>query len=40
MDHLVVTMTTAELQRAGETWKQVHLSTVLSKRNTVELQHP
>ena len=25
-----------ELQQAGETWKQVHLSTVISKRNTVK----
>ena len=29
-------MTTEELQQAGETWKQVHFSTVLSKRNAVE----
>ena len=29
-------MTTEELQQAGQTWKQVHISTVISKRNTVE----
>ena len=28
-------MTKRELQQAEETWKQVHLSTVISKRNTV-----
>ena len=32
--HLVVTMTEKELQQAGETWKQVHLSTVISRKNT------
>ena len=36
IDHLVLTMTTEELQQTDETWKHVHLSTVLSKRNTVE----
>ena len=35
IDHLVVTMTEKELQQAGETWKQVNLSTVISKRNTL-----
>ena len=35
-DHLVMTMTSEERQQAGETLKQVHISTVLSKRNTVE----
>ena len=29
IDHLVVTMTTEELQQTGEIWKQVHTSTVL-----------
>ena len=36
IDHLVVTITREELQQAGETWKQVHLSTVISKQNTVK----
>ena len=36
IDHLIVTMTGEELQQAGDTWKQVHLSTVISTRNTVE----
>ena len=36
LEQLVVTMTTEKIQQAGETWKQVHLSTVLSKTNTVE----
>ena len=35
-DYLVVTMTKKELQQAKQTWKQVHLSTVISKRNTVK----
>ena len=35
-DHLVATMTKKELQQATETWKQVHLSTVISKRNTAK----
>ena len=34
--HLVVTVTEKELQQAGQTWKQVHFSTVISKRNTVK----
>ena len=29
-------MTRKELKQAGKTWKQVHLSTVIFKRNTVE----
>ena len=36
IDHLVATMTGEELQQAGETWKQVHLSTVILKRNIME----
>ena len=36
IDHLVVTMTEKELQQAGDTWKQVHFSTVNSKRNTMK----
>ena len=32
IDCLVVTMTKKELQQAGKIWKQVHLSTVISKR--------
>ena len=36
VDHLVVTMTKIELQQAGDAWKQVHLSTVISKRNTMK----
>ena len=39
IDHLVVTMTEKELQQAGDTWKQAHLSTVISKRNTVKGLH-
>ena len=35
-DHSVVTVISEELQHAGETWKQIHLSTVLSKRSTAE----
>ena len=35
-DHLVATMTKKELQQFEDTWKQVHLSTVISKRNTVK----
>ena len=31
-----MTMTEKELQQAGDTWKQVHLSTVISKRNTMK----
>ena len=29
-------MTEKELQQAGDTWKQVHLSTVISKRNRLK----
>ena len=36
IEHLVVTMTEKELQQAGEIWEQVHLSTVISKRNIVK----
>ena len=36
IDHLVVTMTKKELQQSGEMWKQVQLSTVISKRNVVK----
>ena len=36
IDHLVMTMTAEELQQAGDTWKQIHLSTVILKRNTME----
>ena len=36
IDHLVVTMTKKELQQAGKTWEQVHVSTIISKRNTVK----
>ena len=32
IDHLVVTMTKKEFQQAGDTLKQVHLTTVISKR--------
>ena len=35
-DHLVVSMTENNLQQAGKTWKQEHLSTVISKRNIVK----
>ena len=35
-DHLVVTMTEKEIQQSRDTWKQVHLSTIISKRNTVK----
>ena len=34
--HLVVTMMEKELQQARETWKKVHLSTIVSKRNAVK----
>ena len=37
IDHLVAIMTKKELQQAAETWKQVHLSTVISKRNTMKV---
>ena len=36
IDHLVMTITVDELQQPVDTWKQVHLSTVISKRNTVK----
>ena len=36
IDHLVMSMTVEELQLASGTWKQVHLNTVISKRNTVK----
>ena len=35
INHLVVTMK-KELQQAGDTQKQVHLNTVISKRNNVK----
>ena len=31
-----MTMTVENLQQAGDTWQQLHLSTVISKSNTVE----
>ena len=34
--HLVATMNEKELQQARNTWKQVHLSAVISKRNTMK----
>ena len=36
IDQLVATMTKKELQETGETWKQVHLNTIVQKRNTVK----
>ena len=36
IDCLVMIKTEEELQQAGDTRKQIHLSTVISKRNTVE----
>ena len=36
IDHLVGTITETELQQAGETWKQVQLSTLISKRDTLK----
>ena len=36
IDQLVMTMTVEELQQAGATWNQAHLSAITSKRNTVE----
>ena len=36
IDQLVATMTKKELQKARETWRQVHLGTIVSKRNTIE----
>ena len=35
IDQLVTTMTKKELQKASETWRQVHLSVIVSKRNTI-----
>ena len=35
-DHLVANMTGEELQEAGDILKQVHLNTVISKRNTMK----
>ena len=35
LSQLVATMTKKELQKAGETWRQVHLSPAVSKRNTI-----
>ena len=36
IDQLVTTMTEKELQKAGETWKQVYLGTIVSKKNTIK----
>ena len=36
INHLVVNMTEKKLQQDGEIWKQVHLSTVISQRNTMK----
>ena len=36
IEYLVVTITEKELQQAGETWKQVHVSMIVSKRNIVK----
>ena len=36
IDHLVATMNEKELQQAERNWKQVHLSTVISKGNMVK----
>ena len=36
IDHLVVTMTVEALQQDGDTWKKLHICTVISKRNTVK----
>ena len=36
INHLLATMTEEELQQAGETRRQVHLCTVILKRNTME----
>ena len=35
IDQLVASMTEKELQKAGETWRQVHLSTIVLKRSTI-----
>ena len=36
IDYLVVIMNETELQQDRETWKQVHLNTVISQRNTMK----
>ena len=36
IDQLVATMAKKELQKAREMWKQVHLGTIVSKRNTAK----
>ena len=36
IDQLVATMTRKELEKAGETWRQVHLSTIVSKRSIMD----
>ena len=36
IDQLVTTMTEEELQKAGETRRQVHLVTIVSKTNTIK----
>ena len=35
IDQLVATMTNKELQKAGKNWRQVCLSSIVSKRNTI-----
>ena len=37
IDQLVATMTKTELQKAGETWRQVHLSSTVSKEVLLEV---
>ena len=36
IDQVMATMAKKELQKPGETWKKVHLGTIVSKRNTVK----
>ena len=36
LDQLVATMTKKELQKAGETWRQDQLSTIVLKRSTIK----
>ena len=36
IDQPVTTMTEKELQKVGETWRQVHLGTIASKKNTIK----
>ena len=36
IDQLVATMTEKELQKARETWRQVHLGTIVLKRYNIE----